>query len=422
MIKIFTGRLLLPVESKPLAEGALAVEDGKILEVGHSQKITKKFSGAENVDIGNVAILPGLVNPHVHLELTLHGPRKGVSRIPFPFWLLGMVVGTRIRRKNHFVNSLQNGIEQVKSSGTTAVGHIATFLRDPSEFFMLAGIRAVVFLEAIGLDPAQSDKIAKKIKGEIDDFDAKSDMVKPGISPHAPYSVSRELFRKLAGISKKQKIFTTVHLAESADEIKLFESNRGAFKKVFYPLLGLRKFAPKPGKMTPVEYLKDAGILDSHISAVHCVQINDSDIAILRNAKTPVVLCPRSNYYLNVGTAPLKKLLDEGINVSLGTDGLVSNVSLSLWDEARFVKRMNPWISSEQLLRMMTVNAARSVGLSKIGALAPDMCADFIAVNLTGFDGTQDIYDFLIANTEKKKIQGVWVGGIRVDNYPARIF
>lgn len=410
MKKIYTVRYILPVSGPIIEEGGMVVENGIILAVGDKSDVIKKFPGSEHIDLGFIALLPGLINAHVHLELTNLGPRTRGTKLPFPFWLFGLVVGTRIRTQRYFNFSLKKGLNLLKKGGTTTAGHIATFTRNPAKLFTEAGIRGVVFLEAIGLKKKDVEKITDALKNEIAELQ-NHELITPAISPHAPYSVSEDLFRSISGISKDKKIPVSIHVAESVDEVKLIKSNKGKFKKIFYPLLGLKKYSPKGRGKTPVKYLNDLGILGAGTSVIHCVHLHEEDIKILRDASVSVIHCPRSNYYLNVGTAPLKQLLDAGINISIATDGLVSNSSLSLWDEARFVKKNNHWLDSESILKMMTINPARALGLeNKIGSLSPGKFADFIALDLNGYEGG-NIYDFLIQNTTDEKIKGVWVGG-----------
>ncbi len=400
----------MPVSGAPFEDGALLLRGDTIIEVGNKSELIKKFPSAEVIDLGFTAILPGLINSHVHLELTNLGPRRGVARVSFAFWLLGLVVGTRIRTERYFMESIKRGLKLLKESGTTTAGHIATFIRNPAQLFGEAGIRGVIFLEAIGLKKRDTARIAATLRNEITQFE-NSELVTPAISPHAPYSVSEDLFRKISEISKAEKFPISIHVAESIDEVKLIKSNKGKFKKILYPLLGLKRYAPAGRGRTPLQYLYELGVIDENTSAVHCVHLHEDDIKILSESKASVIHCPRSNYYLNVGKAPLKQLYEAKINLCLATDGLVSNSTLSLWDEARFLKKQNPWLDSESILRMMTVNPARALRMDgRIGTLSPGKSADFIAVDLRGYDGG-NIYDFLISNTSSERIKGVWVGG-----------
>ncbi len=410
MERIYTARYILPVSEPPLEDGALLVRGDTIMEVGKKSELTKKFPSAGVIDLGFTAILPGLINSHVHLELTNLGPRRTVSRISFPFWLLGLVVGTRIRTERYFKDSIRKGLQLLKENGTTTAGHIATFIRNPAQLFTEAGIRGVIFLEVIGLKKRDAEGITATLRNEITQIE-KSELITPAISPHAAYSVSEDLFRKISEISRAEKFPLSIHVAESTDEVKLIKSNRGKFKKIFYPLLGLKRYAPGGKGRTPLQYLYELGVIDENTSAVHCVHLHEDDIKILSESRTSVIHCPRSNYYLNVGKAPLKKLHDAKINLCLATDGLVSNSSLSLWDEARFLKDENPWLDSESILRMMTLNPARALKMERrIGSLTPGKLADFIAVDIRGYNGGH-IHDFLISNTSSERIRGIWVGG-----------
>lgn len=412
-MELYTARYILPLTAPSIENGALVVHEGRIAGVGNKSDLVSKFPEAKINDLGSSVILPGLINAHVHLELTNLGPRRSIARLSFPFWLLGLVVGMRIRTERYFRDSINRGLELLKQSGTTTAGHIATLIRNPGELFRSKGLRGVIFLEVIGLKPEEANKIIESVESQINELE-NDKLVTPAISPHAPYSVSKELFRKSAELSLNKKIPLSLHLSESPDEIKLFKSNRGKFKKIFYPLLGLKKYSPEGGGKTPVKFLNEIGIFGKNVSAVHCVHLHEDDIKILKKSSVSVIHCPRSNYYLNVGKAPLRQLLDTGINICLATDGLVSNGSLSLWDEARFLKEQNPWLDSESILKMMTINPAKALGMEdKIGSLVPGKFADFIAVELSEYEGG-NIYEFLITRTTSERIKGVWVGGKRI--------
>jgi len=412
MIKIYSARYVIPVTKPVIEDGAVVIKDEKIVETGAKDTIIKKYPSHEIHDLGFSAILPGLINPHVHLELTNLGPRTRIAKLSFPFWLLGIVVGTRIRTERFFKDSIYHGLQLVKESGTTTAGHIATFIRNPCGLFLEAGIRGIIFLEAIGLKESESGKIIEKLEKELKEIN--STLTLGGLSPHAPYSVSESLFRKIAELSKSKNIPLSIHVAESMDEIKLFRSSKGRFKKIFYPLLGLKKYAPKVKNKTPVQFLYETGVLGPRVLAIHCVHLHENDIRILADNHVSVVHCPRSNYYLNVGEMPLRKLLENKINVCLGTDGLISNDSISMWDEARFLKSKNTWLDSESILKMMTWNSAKALNMEdKIGSLTPGCYADMISVDLDGLD-KDNIYDFIITQTSPKKIKSVWVGGKKI--------
>lgn len=416
MQEIYTARYIVPVASPPVEDGAIVVEGGKILFAGKINEALLRFPDARRINLENVALLPGLINAHVHLELTNLGPRNSVTKLPFPFWLLGIVVGTRIRTQRFFVDAIKKGLKLLKESGTTTAGNIATFIRNPAQYFKGEKIRGIIFLEVLGLNPKEADKIIDSLRKEISELESE-ELITPACSPHAPYSVSEELFKMVLELSKPKNLPLSIHVAESIDEVRLIKSNRGKFKKIFYPLLGLKRYSPKGRGRTPVKYLNDLGVLTEKTTAVHCVHLHEDDIEILERTGASVILCPRSNHYLGVGSAPLKQLFSSKINLCLATDGLISNSSLSLWDEARFLKERNSWLDSESILKMMTINPARALNHEdRIGALKPGMFGDFIAVDLNGYDNG-NIYDFLVNNTTPSRIKGVWVGG---ENISAR--
>ena len=191
-----------------------------------------------------------------------------------------------------------------------------------------------------------------------------------------------------------------MHIAESKDEIKLLKRKKSGLEKLYQ----FAKWDPAwaPAGKSSFDYLNRIGFLSPNLLAVHAVQVNDRDIALIKKSKTPIAHCPRSNYETHVGRMPLKKFLDAGITVGLGTDSLASSPSLSMWDEMRYALKIHKkdGITARDILGLATAGGAKALGLDKeIGSLEPGKKADLIAVPLPS-KNTGDIYSDLIRETK----------------------
>ncbi len=191
-----------------------------------------------------------------------------------------------------------------------------------------------------------------------------------------------------------------MHVGESKDEIRLLQGKRSGFEKLYLSVGWNRNWAPLAA--SPFEYLAQLGLLNSRFLAVHAVQATERDIAIMKKKKISIAHCPRSNRNINVGKMALKKFMDAGINVGIGTDSLASSSSLSMWDEMRYAYRIHrsDGVTPRDIVQLATINGAKALGLDDlIGSLVPGKRADLIAVPLPS-KNTGDIYSDLLRETK----------------------
>jgi cytosine/adenosine deaminase-related metal-dependent hydrolase len=227
-----------------------------------------------------------------------------------------------------------------------------------------------------------------------------SSLIRFGISPHSPYTVSEKILKQIKKKSEREKLPLCMHVAESKDEIMLLQRKKNGFDKLYQFAKWDAAWAPKG--TSSFDYLNRTGILSPNLLAVHAVQVNDRDIALIRKSRAPIAHCPRSNHETHVGRMPLKKFLDAGIIVGLGTDSLASSPSLSMWDEMRYALKIHKkdGITAGDILALATTGGAKALGLDKeIGTLEPGKKADLIAVPLPT-KNTGDIYSDLIRETK----------------------
>ncbi len=394
MVRIFTARWLLPIAAPPLAHGAIAVQAEQILAVGAREELQAQFPAAPMHDFGAAAILPGLVNVHSHLELTAF--RGRLEEPHFQRWIAHLVqLKSERMTSDDLLASARLGCIEAIRAGVTTLGDTAEATATV-EALIESGLRGVVFQECFGPRVEQADASVQAIEQKLWKLReqvsaAKADArVRLGVSPHAPYSVSDRLFAQVAELSFEMSLDIAIHTAESQDEVKLLRDGTGAFAESLNRR-GIEFTAPG---CSTVKYFQQLGVLDAAPLLIHCVTVNDEDIALLKAAGARVAHCPKSNAKFGHGIAPLTTMLWEGLQVGLGTDSVASNNACDLIEEARFcalLHRANQrdpilpiLLDANAMLQMITLDGARALSLDQnIGSLAAGKQADLIAIDLS---------------------------------------
>jgi aminodeoxyfutalosine deaminase len=375
---------------------AVVISRGIIKAVGPSKKIFQHFRGHGVLRFDDAVLMPGLVNTHTHLELPLL--LSQIKSRTFPDWILGLIRAKRLLNNKDYSSSTKQNIYSLIQTGTTTVGEICS--HDVSLVLLrTSGLRAVVFREIIDMRPDGNGRESSRLKVHTP-YGRTSGLVAGGLSPHSPYTVSEFVLRSIKRISQEKNIRFAMHIAESKDEIKLMQRNQSGLEKLYQFAGWDLDRAPKG--TTAFEYLRRIGFLSSDLLAVHAVQVTDEDIALIKKSKTSVAHCPRSNAEIRVGTMPLKKFLDAGIHVGLGTDSLASVPNLNMWDEMRYAHKIHKkdGVTAEDIFQLATIGGAEALGLKKeTGTLEPGKKADIIAVPLPK-KNTGDIYSDLLRETK----------------------
>jgi cytosine/adenosine deaminase-related metal-dependent hydrolase len=382
-MEIYAASHLIPITSPPLAGGAIAVSDGCIVDMGSTDRIRREYGG-EIKEFPGCIITPGLVNAHSHLELT-HFPswklRKGIDYSPRTYvdWVIQIIKIRRALTRPELEHSVMEGIRVSLECGTTSVGEIVTD-RSLISLYETTPITGRIFLEAIGQDPIRTCSLLEEVKNTLDSFP--NGKFKPGISPHAPHTLSAGFLKNLAELAEKLAIPAAVHLSESKEEAAFMFDSTGKIAELLYPFADWNCYIPAPRRTTSAAYLEGLGVLTPRTSVVHCVHVSPDDVQIMKRCGVSAILCPRSNERLAVGKAPAALLKKCGIPLALGTDSLASNDSLSLWDEMRFLINEFPGVfAPEEVLAMATIGSARALHLDeKVGSLEKGKRADFLVV------------------------------------------
>lgn len=396
MITIFTAHWLLPITAPPLANGAVAVQSDQILAIGSLPELQAQFPDASLRDFGEAAILPGFVNVHSHLELTAF--RGRLEEPHFQRWIAKLVQlkNERLTSEDLLASARLGCLEAIRA-GVTTVGDTAEATAT-LEALIESGLRGVVFQECFGPSVEQAEASVQAIERKLYDLHehihdvGAAERVRLGVSPHAPYTVSDRLFAAVAELSFEMAMDIAIHTAESQDEVNLLRDGTGAFAESLNRR-GIEFTAPG---CSTIQYFQQLGVLDAAPLLIHCVTVNDEDIALLKASGARVAHCPKSNAKFGHGIAPLTKLLWEGVDVGLGTDSVASNNTGDLLEEARFCSLLHRaqnrdalLLDSTAMLRMLTLDGARTLSLDhRIGSLDVGKQADLIAVDLRAAHNT----------------------------------
>lgn len=404
--KLFRSRYLLPMTGKPIEDGALLIAGGQIVAVGRFSDL--RGSAAELVDCGDAVILPPLVNAHCHLELT-DFPQwaidcgEGAEPTSFVGWIQRLV---RIRRQLGSAPnpaSIRRGIAQLLASGTGAVGDIVSWLPG-AQVTAVSPLHGRLYCETLGLDP---ERFIPLLAAATNTATTLSSPLTGGLSPHAPYTLSAEHL----GAAVASGLPLAIHCAESLEESEFLRSASGPLADQLYRAAGWS--VPPPSGLSPVAWLDAQGALTDRTLLIHGVQVDAADVALIARRGSSVVLCPRSNARLQVGTAPVALYREYGVALALGTDSLASNDSLSLWDELAFARTVYPQLSPVELLAIATRGGAQALGI-EMGELTPGSSAHFQVLRPSEMPRPGELLDYLCCARSRLRVESLWLDGYEV--------
>lgn len=399
MSLLLRARVVLPVRRPPIADGAVVVTGQRITAVGRWRSLRSQTTG-EVHDLGDVVLLPGLVNAHCHLDYT-HMAGLFPPAIRFCDWIKLITTEKAHWTFSDYAEAWLDGAKMLLRTGTTTVADIEAVPELLPDVWTATPLRVISFLEMTGVrSRRQPELILREALEKIAALPAHR--CAAGLSPHAPYSTTPRLLERTAALARQHRLRVTTHIAESATEFEMIRHARG---EMFDWLQRNERDMTDCGQRSPVQHAAQAGLLGRNFLAVHVNWLAPGDAALLARRQASVVHCPRSHDYFQHPAFPYRALARAGVNVCLGTDSLATvrmkprqPVELNLFTEMRAFAKAQPRVAPQQIIRMATMNGARALGLrGQVGELRPKAFADLIALPFTG--EAADSYEAVLAHT-----------------------
>lgn len=408
---IYRSRVLATMAGgKPIDDGAVRIRGSEIVEVGRYRDIRAVNAGEEIADLGEQVLLPGLINAHCHLDYTLF---RGViaPQRTFTRWIQQINLLKRSFDNEAILKSIAEGFVELRNSGVTTVLNVEAF---PEMMWRIPtpSIRTWWFYEMIDIRhrEATEDVVAGALlflENELRGIGGY------GLSPHAPYTASEELYRLANACAEKFGLPVTTHVAESLEEDAMFRSGDGPMAE-FLRSLG-RPMHDCNGHSS-FGNMARRGLIGQNWILVHLNELDVDDFALIahdeRLRNLNVVHCPQSHRFFSHRPFQSERLRSLGVNISLGTDSLASGAILSMFGEMRSFHREEPTLSPEQVLEMATVNPARAIGMAgRLGEIRPGALADLIALPFSG--SMKSVYETIL--DYRNPVRWMMVNGSIVD-------
>jgi len=419
---ILRCRWLVPISSPNIENAAVVVDGDMIADFGPAASIETKYPAHAVRDLPAAVIMPGFVNVHTHLELTVL--RGYLEDLPFWQWIKKL---TRTKYQvltydDIAVSALLGAVEAIRSGITTLAD--AMDLGATLDAALVCGLRGILYQECFSPKPQEAEHVLHTLRKRItelesrvknyhverplleitgrpefcssEDWEHRRLRLRLGLSPHSPYTVSGPLLQKVTEYSDAEQLPLCIHAAESAAESELLERGTGPIMQS-YQERGIEWSAPH---CSPIRYLDQLGVIQESTLLVHCVRLADDDFEILKSKNASIAHCPKSNWKLGHGSMNLKAIHERELRVGLGSDSVASNNSMDFFEEIRFALFNPSWclnqptdpnvgapakrFSAEDALRMATLGGADALGMSgTVGSIEIGKQADLIAVSLS---------------------------------------
>lgn len=401
---IYTSPWVLPVTSEAIRHGAVAMTAEQIVGVGAEKDICISFPEARVTQCSGV-ILPPLINCHIHLELShlldIVPPKSGASMVEW-------IVDIKERRESEqfteeaVCDAIETMLKRQHDDGVVLlvdIGNSHHLL--PLDTDQKPEVYPI--LEVIGPTRDRTNEILAMVQSLPEAL---------AVTPHSPYSCSSELITSLKGRAREKNTILSIHTAESVDEVELIRGQSGTFRLFLDSLSAWDGSLIQHGQYnSTIDYLDNLGILDDKTLCVHCVQVDSKDIQTIVKTQAKVCLCPSSNEFLQVGIAPVTKMIEAGLLPALGTDSVASNKSMSMWSEMKLIREKYPTIAPETVLAMATRGGAEALGRTDdYGGLASGKkpLAIEVGIDCDAVSSSREIYEKLTLDGGQGQTQ--WVG------------
>jgi len=399
----------LPIDDLPIEGGWIEIADGRITRIGRGTP-TDPFE-----DLGDVVVLPGLVNAHTHLELSWMAGKipPAESMVDWIRMLIALRAEGPPGGDAGRLDAMRGAAQTLRAQGTALAGDISNTLTS-GPVLRDAKLGGVVFHELLGFAIAQATGLvgdawkrvgeAREALGE-DLSGASTPPIRFSVVAHAPYSVSPALFSEIARHARDEAL--SVHVGESAEEVRFVHDGTGPFRTLLEQL-GVWRDEWEAPFCGPVEYLERLGYVRTGLLAVHGVHLRSDELIRLRRARAVIVTCPRSNEWVGGGAPPVSRFYASGVAVAIGTDSLASSPSLSVFDELAELRRLAPEVAAASFLASATRVGAEALGFgAEYGTIAPGKRASLIAVRVPDYE--RDVEEYLVGGISHDAIS--WIAG-----------
>jgi cytosine/adenosine deaminase-related metal-dependent hydrolase len=380
---LYRARYIYPVTSAPLTDGVIAIEGERIVAVGPAADLLSRFPGQPVEDLGDAMLFPQAVNAHTHLDQTAFAAfgQPSAPQSAFVSWLTDLVTTRRATPLPVMVEGAHQGVRLLQESATAAVGdfsnnHISV------EPLIESGFYGVVYTLVTAPNPTDAAHVLSRAREQVQQWRRRygEERLRFGVALQAPYAVSPQLFRLVAEWARQEAFPLSVHVAEFPAEVEFVQQGSGellGYLRTRYDFV--REWIP-PAGCSPIRYLDQLGVLNAHPLLIHGVQVTPDDLQVLAAHHVTMVHCPRSNTLLQSGRMPIESYQQAGVPLALGTDGLSSCPSLSLWEEAGAALTLHRAagvdLDVHTLLQLCTLDGARALGLEdRLGSLSPGKLA-----------------------------------------------
>jgi 5-methylthioadenosine/S-adenosylhomocysteine deaminase len=400
---VLNGTLVtMDKDRRVIDDAGVAIKDGRIVAVDTSREIARSYSAPQTVDAGNKIIIPGLINGHTHVPMTLF--RGLADDLDLQDWLTKFIFPAEAKNvSEEFVRAgTRLGLAEMIRGGTTTYCDMYYFEDAIADETSKAGVRGVLGETVIDF-PVADNKTNAEAMAYVEKFVQKwkgHELITPAIAPHAPYTVSEEHLKAVRAFSDRTGAPIVTHISETKREVDDSLKAKGA---------------------SPIDYLSRIGFLNERVIAAHVVWPNEGEIGILKRAGVGVVHNPQSNMKLASGVAPVPKMLKEGLKVGLGTDGAASNNDLSMWEEMDTVAKLHKVfsgdpkvITAQEAFELATIRGAEALHLEReIGSIETGKRADMVLVERDALNQIPlyNVYSHLVYATKASDVETVIING-----------
>jgi cytosine/adenosine deaminase-related metal-dependent hydrolase len=401
------------MEGAVIEDGGVLIAKGRIVSLGRAGELRQKNPRAQVEEFSDSILTPGLVNAHTHLELSDFKQCPAPSS--FGDWLMRLVAQSN-RPGDSMPRTVARGVEvgvaQSLRFGVTTVGDISKQCMFSRPALAKTPLRAVSYGEIQAM--AGRRILLEERLAVAADQTYRSERLIIGLTPHAPYTVEPEGYRKCLEYSRAHGTPLATHLAENAQEAEFLAHHTGQFRELWE--VGVKAWDDRVPKYAggPIRLARDLGLIDHPTLLAHVNYCDDDELAILAGGRASVVYCPRTHAYFGHPPHRWREMLSRGINVAVGTDSCASSPDLNLLDDLRLLRRLAPDVPAVELWKMATIRAARAIRMEhQVGSLAPGKRADLAAWPAGGEGALSDLLDKAVLPTR------VWIDGAAVTTWRA---